>query len=217
MYKKNADRFFFLQKSSFMFKAVNGLTPDYIYELIPPLVSDTSQYTLRNSRNINNSFTRTEISRKSCVLSPFPYGIFLRIIFALLLVLLVLKKIYIKIRPNSFKVPSFYLQGDRWMCVQHACMRNNCSILNHDLFNNHLCQSPVCSYSDNAIEDAEHFFFNCPKYLVFRLNLFHATRACHPLNTDKRLFFDENVTDSENFIIISAVHNFIKRSLRFAQ
>ena len=54
-----------------MFKAVNGLTPDYIYELIPPLVSDTSQYTLRNSRNINIPFTRTEISRKSCFPSSF--------------------------------------------------------------------------------------------------------------------------------------------------
>ena len=50
-----------------MFKAVNGLTADYIYELIPLLVSDTSQYTLRNSRNINIPFTRTEISRKSCI------------------------------------------------------------------------------------------------------------------------------------------------------
>ena len=55
------------QKLLFMFKAVNGLTPDYIYELIPPLVSDTSQYTLRNSRNINIPFTRTEISRKSYI------------------------------------------------------------------------------------------------------------------------------------------------------
>ena len=67
-------------------------------------------------------------------------------------------------------------------------MRNNCSTLNHDLFNNHLCPSPVC----NAIEDAEHFFFNCSKYLDIRLNLFHATRAFHPLNTDKLLFDDEN-------------------------
>ena len=32
-----------------------------------PLVNDTSQYTLRNSRNINIPFTRTEISRKSCI------------------------------------------------------------------------------------------------------------------------------------------------------
>ena len=50
-----------------MFKAANGLTPDYIYELIPPLISDTSQYTLRNSRNINIPFTGTEISRNSCL------------------------------------------------------------------------------------------------------------------------------------------------------
>lgn len=91
------------------------------------------------------------------------------------------------------------------------------SILNHDLFNNHLFPSTVCSCNDNTIEDAEHFFFNCPKYSDIRLNLFHATRAFHPLNIDKLLFGDVNATDSENFIIFSAVHNFIKRSLRFAQ
>ena len=69
----------------------------------------------------------------------------------------------------------------------------------------------------NTIEDAEHFFFNCPKYSDIRLNLFHAIRACHPLNIDKLLLGDVNATDSENFIIFSAVHNFIKRSLGFAQ
>ena len=33
----------------------------------PPLASDISQYMLRNSRNINIPFTRTKISRKSCI------------------------------------------------------------------------------------------------------------------------------------------------------
>ena len=205
------------QKLSFMFKAVNGLTPDYIYELIPPLVSDTSQYALRNSRNINIPFTRTEISRKSCIPSSVALWNSLEDDIRSSSNLSGFKENIKKLRPNSFKVPSFYLQGDRWSSVQHARMRNNCSILNHDLFNNHLCPSPVCSCNDNAIEDAEHFFFNCPKYSDIRLNLFHATRAFHPLNIDKLLFGDVNATDSENFIIFSAVHNFIKRSLRFAQ
>ena len=204
------------QKLSFMFKAVNGLTPDYIYELIPPLVSDTSQYTLRNSRNINIPFTRTEISRKSSIPSSVALWNSLEDDIRSSN-LSGFKENIKKLRPNSFKVPSFYLQGDRCSSVQHARMRNNCSILNHDLFNNHLCPSPVCSCNDNAIEDAEHFFFNCPKYSDIRLNLFHATRAFHPLNIDKFLFGDVNATDSENFIIFSAVHNFIKRSLRFAQ
>ena len=86
--------------------------------------------------------------------------------------------------------------------MQHARMRNYCSILNHDLFNNHLCPSSFCSCNDNVIEDAEHFFFNCIKYSDIRLDLFDASRAFPPLNTDKLLFCDENLTDSENLIII---------------
>ena len=40
------------QKMKFMYKAVNGLVPSYISDLIPPTVSNVSRYELRNSNNI---------------------------------------------------------------------------------------------------------------------------------------------------------------------
>ena len=92
------------QKLSFMFKAVNSLTPDYIYELIPPLVSDTSQYTLRNSRNINIPFTRTEISRKSCIPSSVALWNSLEDDIRSSSNLAGFKENIKKLRPNSFKV-----------------------------------------------------------------------------------------------------------------
>lgn len=50
-----------------MYKAVNGLIPEYICDLIPPFVRDVTNYPLRNNNNLTVPFTRIEISRKSCI------------------------------------------------------------------------------------------------------------------------------------------------------
>ena len=52
---------------SFMYKVNNGIVPSYIQDLIPPLVSEISNYPLRNNRNISVPFNRTSISQKSCI------------------------------------------------------------------------------------------------------------------------------------------------------
>ena len=54
-------------KLSFMYKINNGIVPSYIQDLIPPLVSEISNYSLRNNRNISVPFNRTSISQKSCI------------------------------------------------------------------------------------------------------------------------------------------------------
>ena len=44
-----------------------------------------------------------------------------------------------KIRnPNKIHVPKYFQHGQRQLAVLHARIRNSCSDLNHDLFNNHL-------------------------------------------------------------------------------
>ena len=50
-----------------MYKVNNGIVPSYIQDLIPPLVSEISNYPLRNNRNISVPFNRTSISQKSCI------------------------------------------------------------------------------------------------------------------------------------------------------
>ena len=49
-----------------MYKVNNGIVPSYIQDLIPPLVSEISNYPLRINRNISVPFNRTSISQKSC-------------------------------------------------------------------------------------------------------------------------------------------------------
>ena len=48
---------------SFMYKVNNNIVPSYI-DLIPPLVSEISNYPLRINRNISVPFKRTSISQK---------------------------------------------------------------------------------------------------------------------------------------------------------
>ena len=50
-----------------MYKCSNNLVPDYISNIIPPLVGEVSNYPLRNRQNIASMHTRTEIFRKSCI------------------------------------------------------------------------------------------------------------------------------------------------------
>ena len=56
-------------KLSFMYNVNSGMVPSYIQDLIPPLVSEISDYPLRNNRNISVPLNPTGISQKSCIQS----------------------------------------------------------------------------------------------------------------------------------------------------
>ena len=47
-----------------MYNVNTGMVPSYIQDLIPPLVSEVSDYPLRNTRNITVPYNRTSISQK---------------------------------------------------------------------------------------------------------------------------------------------------------
>ena len=55
------------QKLKLMYKAVNGMVPSYISDLIPPTVANVSRYELRNSENISRIPIRTSTFSKSCI------------------------------------------------------------------------------------------------------------------------------------------------------
>ena len=52
-----------------MYKSVNGLVTSYISELILPLISEITDYPLRNKNDITVPFSRAETARKSCISS----------------------------------------------------------------------------------------------------------------------------------------------------
>ena len=50
-----------------MYKVSYNRVPQYINELIPPMVGNRSQYQLRNSQNYENVQERTRLLQKSCI------------------------------------------------------------------------------------------------------------------------------------------------------
>ena len=124
-------------------------------------------------------------------------------------------KYNLKKHSPSVQVPIYFTYGDRYLSVMHARIRNSCSNLSHDLFNNHLIQNPLCS-CNLEIENAEHFFFRCPKYANERMILFQETHGFHPLNLNKVLTGDINETIGNNTLIFQAVQKFIKCTKRFS-
>ena len=136
-----------------------------IFDLIPHFVKDTTNYPLRNNNNLAVPFTRTEISRKSCIHSS---------------ILLCFKSKLKTLRSDFNNVQHLFICGERYWSVMQARIRKKCSNLNNDLYLNHLCDSPTCRCGF-IIEDADHFFFNCLNYTNERVTLFNEIRNYFPI------------------------------------
>ena len=112
-----------------------------------------------------------------------------------------LKDIYL----NATKVPSYYTYGNGILAIWHSRLRNQCSSLNFDLYNNHVANDPFFGCNEE-IEDAVHFFFECHRYDIQRTALFNATRNFHPLSINILLFGHPDLSNQANHIIFDAVH-----------
>lgn len=182
--------------------------------MIPPLVRETNSYALRNEHNIIVPFCRTEISRRSCIPSSISAWNSLDIEIRNSPSLANFKY-RLKNQQNNSKVPVYYKSDNRYLSVLHARIRNNCSNLLSDLYLNHLAPNPMCTCSEE-IENADHYFFRCPKFTNERLTLFQTTRNFHPINIHIVLFGSENLSVADNTAIFTAVQSFIKNTRRFS-
>ena len=201
-------------KLTFMYRANNNLVPTYITDLIPPVIRETTNYPLRNQNNITTPYCRTELFKKSCI--PSSISLWnsaddnLRNCPSIDSFKFNLKK-----ESTLTKVPIYYTYGDRFLSVMHARIRNKCSNLSNDLCLNHLTQNPFCS-CNSEIENAEHYFFRCSKYVNERITMFRETHSFHPLNLNKLLTGDSNLTIENNAKIFEAVQKYIKNTKRFS-
>ena len=200
-------------KLSFMYKVNNGIVPSYIQDLIPPLVSEISNYPLRNNRNISVPFNRTSISQKSCIPSSIRLWNSLEDDLKNLSTLQTFKK-HITLSFNNSCVPSHFTIGNRYISILHARLRNNCSNLNNDLFRNHLRDNPLCDLC-GMIEDAIHFFFHCRKFTMERQVFNDTVRVFQPLSIDMILCGNFNLNLENNIVLFRAVHRYIHATKRF--
>ena len=101
-------------------------------------------------------------------------------------------------------VPIYYIHGNRKLSILHVRLRNHCSNLNFDLYNNHIRDNPLCDCLRN-VESAEHFFFECTRFVAQRTVLFNGTRQFHPLNISTLLYGNEDLPLESNFNIFTSI------------
>ena len=175
------------------------------------LVANVSRYELRNSENISRIPIRTSTFSKSCIPSAInawnnlqaplreceSYNSFCY----------TLKTI------SQHKIPNYFIDGKRKFSILHARLRNFCSNLNQDLFDNHLRIDPSCSCLRD-VETAEHYF-KCEHYTEQRIRLFRDTREFHPLNVNTLLLGKETLSDNDNSRLFHSVQTYIHSTGRF--
>ncbi len=203
-----------LQKLSVMYKADNNQLPSYLTNLIPPQVNTGTHYNLRNQNDIITPATRIEIFKSSFVPSTVQLWNGLDPALRNLDSLSQFKTAVAHHIYTEYNVPRYFLEGERFSSVMHARLRNKCSNLNSDLCNNYLRENPYCDCGD-AVEDAEHYLFQCPSYNAERIVLFQSMRQFHPFNINVLLFGIPHQSDEYNLTIFKAVQVFIKTTKRF--
>lgn len=201
------------QKLCQLYKIVNGLTPQYLRNLLPPRVQDTSRYTLRNRDNYIIPASRTA----SYYNSYFPttlrdWNLLDQNLRSASSLNIFRKTINNNLREIS--VPPKYfsnIQTSRLGQIYHARLRLECSSLNYHLYSKNIIDSPLCTCGN--VENTFHYLMICPKYRYIRER--YLLPLPYPLTLSVLLngIPDGPIEDSE--CIFRSVQLFILASKRF--
>ena len=186
-----------------MYEIKNCMVPNYLLALFPRTDANRVHYNLRNRNDFKTTARRTALYENSFIPSAVDCWNNLPEHLRNSPSIWCFKRILLKTKFPTSEVPLHYHHGSRRLSVIHARLRNNCSDLIHDLFNNYVTTSDKCQ-TCNEIENAEHFFFKCRRYHKYRIDLFTTTRILHPLNVKLLLFSDFRFSLEQNIIIVDA-------------
>ena len=131
----------------------------WLCSIYPAAISSRTHYLLRNALDRDIIARRTEIFANSFIPSSVTLCNSLPPETKSLLYLSLFKSNILQMF-NVSSIHEYYLVCERNMSVLHTRLRNKCSGLNLDLFNNHVTNSPSCTCG-HFIESAEHYFFQC--------------------------------------------------------
>ena len=185
-------------------------TPPYLSTLVPPSVNTFSEYSLWNSNDTQTVHSRTTLYYNSFLPSTVRKWNNLSLECRNSESVSSFKR---SINESSVIVPKYYNSGKRRFQILHTRLRTNCSALNNDLFLKRICDSPYCRCG--AIENAFHFFLNCPQYARQRADLIHNVSQHITVSLRVLLFGDSTLSNQTNTTIFEAVHKYIRDSKRF--
>lgn len=192
------------------YKMSNSISPTYLSSLVPSSVGETTSYSLRNSHNLRNISSNTNVLSHSFLPSTISAWNTLPKEVQTSPSLSIFKS---NLDRNRRTVPVFYYTGDRADSIHHARLRMHCSNLNEHLFSKNIVDSPLCHCGE--IEDTHHFFFTCPKYIVQRRLLLHNISEAQPANLQLLLFGKTDATPEYNMSLFKHVQLYISQTKRF--
>ena len=191
------------------YKILHGLAPDYLSDLVPPLVQDTTSYNLRNSDHIQNIYANTNLFRDSflpatiCAWNLLPNDIKQATSVA---------SLKYRLNRNLKRPPEYYNAGTRIGQILHARLRMQCSSLNSDLYRKKIVSSPSCQCGN--FESANHFLTTCPRFTAERRQ-YLADLLPH-YSVRELLYGKDGQTDLENENMFIQVQEYIVKSGRFS-
>ena len=188
------------------YKIINGLAPNYLLDLVPSIIQETTNYNLRNADDIQTLHARTNLYYNSFFLSTIRAWTSLpedtkqsTSISSF------------KFRLNMNKPPKYYNTGTRMGQIFHARIRLECSSLNAHLYRK--------KHSTRAYMPMWRFrkflplLFICPIFVGARSRYIPAN--LNYLTTRDLLFAMENKTNHENEALFMQVQENIVESGRF--
>ena len=198
-----------------MYKIVNGDAISYLIDLLPNRVNDIIAYNLRNSNDFEIPFSRLCSYENSYFPSTLKLWNELDPQVRILPTISRFKS-NIKTIPDKILVPIYSNVGERKYNIMLTRIRHRSSSLKADLYGVNTIPSPACSCGA-PIENADHYFFECPLYINQRNNLFINLNRLQINDADVAVLtrgshnYDENINRS----ILMFTIKFIKDSQRF--
>ena len=211
------------QKLCYLYKMTHGLVPNYLSNLVPPLVSQTTNYNLRNANNLIVPRCRTVSYLRSFLPSTIRLWNGLdpptRCLPCLTRFRSTLRK-HKSRRPNQL-----YSFGTGYGPLNHGRLRMGLSGLNHHRHKYNFIESSKCDKCNFRKEDCQHYLLKCPRYAAQRQTLLASlstvplqlpvTPAEHTTFTNLLLNGSRELNLATNIAIFLPVFIYIHQTRRF--
>lgn len=188
---------------------------EYLNDLMPQLVSESTNYNLRSSQNYYTPLSRLTLYQKSFFPATLKHWNDLDIPIRNSPSVHIFKR-KLKLKYLQYpRPPTYHIIGNRKLNINHARLRQKCSSLRSDLFRSNLIENPICSCGVGP-ETAEHDFLYCTKYVTARNKLksnIELINIHFVLNI--LLYGDESESHETNSSVFQQVQLFMKETGRF--
>jgi len=194
-----------------MYKILHNLCPTYLSNLVKPN-EDDKIYNLRSQAAVKVPFARLETFKRSFIPHTCVLWNSLPVHIQNAGSLEDFKQFINLTKENCNKL---YYYGKRWPSINHARLRIGCSKLKGDLCNNlHVENSSRCDCGFE-LEDASHFFLDCPLYAIERQQLITTCQQFSDPTLNLFLYGHPDLTLQQNQEMFLAVHLYFEQTKRF--